>query len=249
MTNVPQPAESSPKINIPASVLKQGKQVAAKLRILINTYPNVYACEVEGKPYPKVEAYQFVAACYQHTPRITSTREVGQDQGFVATAHLLNHDGLVVSGAEAECLRAEPDWASKPTFQLQSMAQTRAGAKAYRNLFAWIMPLAGLSPTPAEEMIGAQSDAPVSRKRSKEMSRVCSNCPNKISAKMYQQTIKSHNRPLCLECRSKVEPQFPNKVNEPSQVPSAVTSIQEGRKQPVTELLDAMPKDEKAYSI
>lgn len=39
-----------------------------------------------------------------------------------------------------------------PMFQLRSMAQTRAGAKALRNALAWVVVLAGFKPTPAEEM-------------------------------------------------------------------------------------------------
>ena len=39
-----------------------------------------------------------------------------------------------------------------PLFQLRSMAQTRANAKALKNRFAWIVVLAGYSATPAEEM-------------------------------------------------------------------------------------------------
>jgi hypothetical protein len=39
-----------------------------------------------------------------------------------------------------------------PLFQLKSMAQTRANAKALKNRFAWIVVLAGYSATPAEEM-------------------------------------------------------------------------------------------------
>lgn len=41
-----------------------------------------------------------------------------------------------------------------PQFQLRSMAQTRAGAKALRNALAWVVVLAGYKPTPAEEMDG-----------------------------------------------------------------------------------------------
>lgn len=39
-----------------------------------------------------------------------------------------------------------------PLFQLRSMAQTRAGAKALRNALAWVVVLAGYKPTPAEEL-------------------------------------------------------------------------------------------------
>lgn len=41
-----------------------------------------------------------------------------------------------------------------PEFQLRSMAQTRAGSKALRNILAWVAVLAGYKPTPAEEMDG-----------------------------------------------------------------------------------------------
>jgi len=39
-----------------------------------------------------------------------------------------------------------------PLFQLRSMAQTRACAKAMRNALAWVVVLAGFKPTPAEEL-------------------------------------------------------------------------------------------------
>ena len=40
----------------------------------------------------------------------------------------------------------------KPLFQLMSMAQTRAEAKALKGVFSWVVVLAGYKPTPAEEM-------------------------------------------------------------------------------------------------
>jgi hypothetical protein len=41
-----------------------------------------------------------------------------------------------------------------PLFQLRSMAQTRACAKALRNVLAWVVVLAGYKPTVAEELTG-----------------------------------------------------------------------------------------------
>lgn len=43
-----------------------------------------------------------------------------------------------------------------PLFQLASMAQTRANAKALRNVLSWVAVLAGAAPTPAEEMDGVK---------------------------------------------------------------------------------------------
>lgn len=42
----------------------------------------------------------------------------------------------------------------KPLFQLRSMAQTRAEAKALKGVFSWVVVLAGYKPTPAEELTG-----------------------------------------------------------------------------------------------
>ena len=44
-----------------------------------------------------------------------------------------------------------------PLFQLRSMAQTRACAKALRNALAWVVVLAGYKPTPAEELPRAET--------------------------------------------------------------------------------------------
>lgn len=44
----------------------------------------------------------------------------------------------------------------KPLFQLRSMAQTRASAKAFRHKLGWVVVLAGYSGTPAEEMTGRE---------------------------------------------------------------------------------------------
>jgi hypothetical protein len=59
-----------------------------------------------------------------------------------------------------------------PLFQLRSMAQTRACAKALRNILAFVPVLAGYAPTPAEEMTyrGSQEAAQeVAAQRMKEM--------------------------------------------------------------------------------
>ena len=50
--------------------------------------------------------------------------------------------------------RVQTGTSPKPLFQLRSMAQTRAEAKALKGVFSWVVVLAGYQPTPAEEMIG-----------------------------------------------------------------------------------------------
>lgn len=60
--------------------------------------------------------------------------------------------GLIIGGGEGTCSRAETRWANADLFAIKSMSQTRAQSRAYRGLLAWIMVLAGYSPTPAEEV-------------------------------------------------------------------------------------------------
>ena len=50
--------------------------------------------------------------------------------------------------------RVQVGTSPKPLFQLRSMAQTRAEAKALKGVFSWVVVLAGYQPTPAEEMTG-----------------------------------------------------------------------------------------------
>jgi hypothetical protein len=88
------------------------------------------------------------------TAKVESTKfiEYGAVQGFEARAIAIRADGMEISAAEAMCLNDEPNWKSKPLFQLRSMSQTRACAKALRNVLAWVVVLAGYRTTPAEEI-------------------------------------------------------------------------------------------------
>lgn len=112
-----------------------------------------------GKTYLQFEDWQTLGRFYGVTAAARSTRyvEYGEGdyaiRGFEATADaLLVGNNQTISSAEAMCLDDEPNWRRKPLFQLKSMAQTRACAKALRNVLAWVVVLAGYAPTPAEEM-------------------------------------------------------------------------------------------------
>lgn len=84
--------------------------------------------------------------------------EIGGVSGFRAKAWAIdNRTGVKVGEAEAYCMRDENNWKAKPTFQLASMAQTRAGSKALRQIFGFVVALAGYEATPAEEMTGEEN--------------------------------------------------------------------------------------------
>ena len=100
----------------------------------------------------KVEAWLTIAAGYGYSPRIAWSRPL-QGGGYEAHAELVDSTGMVIGAGEAECgTEGDANWIGKPAFQQRSMAQTRATVRACRNKLAWVVILAGYSPTPAEEM-------------------------------------------------------------------------------------------------
>lgn len=137
----------------PAQVLEEAKQAAQAVADVVTRKkrPVVF----NGEQYLEFEDWQTVARFYGITAKVKDTKFVQFDKvsGFEATAEaLLVSTGQIISSADAMCLNDERNWSGKPMFQLRSMAQTRACAKALRNVLAWVVVLAGYKPTPAEEM-------------------------------------------------------------------------------------------------
>lgn len=145
----------------PELVLEEAQRAAKAIAQVIENKERKIT--FNGKTYLQFEDWQTLGRFYGVTAVSRSTKfvEFGDDEyairGFEATSDaLLVSTGQIISSAEALCLSDESNWSSKPLFQLKSMAQTRACAKALRNVLAWVVVLAGYAPTPAEEM---ESDA------------------------------------------------------------------------------------------
>jgi hypothetical protein len=133
---------------------------------------------MNGEQYLEFEDWQTVGQFYGYTVKTGDAVAVEIDgvKGAKAHADLIDYrSGLIVGGAEAYCMRDEEKWNTRPKyewqeqpdgdnkrvkiadeavpwFQLASMAQTRAGAKAFSNRLRWVVVLAGYRGTPAEEM-------------------------------------------------------------------------------------------------
>jgi hypothetical protein len=147
--------ESSGDIAInraPEEVLEEAKKVAKALGDVVRNKKKPVI--MNGEQYLEFEDWQTVGRFYGVTAKVISTEfiQYGEVQGFEAKAVAVRPDGMEVSAAEAMCMNDEPNWKSKPLFQLRSMAQTRACAKALRNCLAWVVVLAGYRATPAEEI-------------------------------------------------------------------------------------------------
>ena len=129
------------------------------------------------------EGWQTAGKFYGYTVKTFDAEFIKFDDtwGFKAKAIVVNErTGIEVGGAEALCMSDEMNWKSKPKFQLASMAQTRAGSKALRQILGFVVALAGYSATPAEEMTGDEhvSDIPSVKKMpsTQSASDVCEIC-------------------------------------------------------------------------
>jgi hypothetical protein len=137
----------------PDATLASAQRAAKALQEVVSK--KTKPVKFNGEQYLEFEDWQTVGRFYNVTAEIEWSRfvEFGDAKGFEARAIARNTvSGQVVSAAEAMCLGDEPNWKAKPLFQLRSMAQTRACAKALRNVLAWVVVLAGYRPTPAEEI-------------------------------------------------------------------------------------------------
>lgn len=144
----------------PEAVLREATLAAKALKEVLDgkTRP----VRFNGQTYLEFEDWQTLGRFYGVTAKVTKTEwcDYSGVTGFEAHAVAVRADGAEISAAQASCLTDEPNWNGKPLFQLKSMAQTRACAKALRNVLAWVVVLAGFKPTPAEEMDGVFTPKP-----------------------------------------------------------------------------------------
>lgn len=138
----------------PEDLLVAASEAAKALErvIQLNERPPIM---FNGKRYLEFPHWMTIAKFYHVTVRTFDAiyAEIGGVAGFKAKAEAIDEKtGQIVGSAEAYCLRDEPNWKSKPTFQLASMAQTRAASKALSNKFRFVAIVAGYEGTPAEEM-------------------------------------------------------------------------------------------------
>jgi len=154
----------------PIKTLQDGKRVAKALKDVVTQ--NGWAIQIGGHSYLQFEAWQTIAqfyGCSVSTSEIPEAVKYNEVEGFQAKASILDKKtGTIIGGATALCLNDEKNWINKPLFQLSSMAQTRAGSKALRQMFSWVVVLAGYKPTPAEEMIEEIKPTQISKPKYRE---------------------------------------------------------------------------------
>lgn len=150
--------EKPPALGIfrePEIVLQEAQRAAkALMQVVKSKGPGVW---INGEQFLEYEDWLTLARFYSMTPRLKSVEPCEHEgaKGWKATVDvLLIPTNQVIGSAEAMCLRDEPKWAKRPSFQLSSMAQTRAGSKALASVLRWVVVLAGFKGTPSVEVNG-----------------------------------------------------------------------------------------------
>lgn len=207
----------------PEVVLAEAISAAKALKGIIDSKPRPF--KIRGETYLQYEDWQTIARFYGVTAKVVSTKptKIGDVIGYTARAEaILVANGRVVSAADAMCLNDEPKWNTRPKyqwneernksvkvgeekvplFQLRSMAQTRACAKALRNVLAWVVVLAGYKPTPAEELDGQDEF------NQNQHAAVCAGCAVDLYDEAeIAESRKKFRTAMCKVCIRKMKPQ------------------------------------------
>lgn len=149
--------------------LEFARSVAKEMRYMAEEFNWLVSIPGSDKPHVKVAGWSTMLAMIGVVP-VAEKVELYEVEGFEvarATVQLIRtRDGARVGRGIAMC--GAPDettkdgritWGNRPQFVKVSMALTRATGKAARLSYAWIIEMAGYSPTPAEDMEDFEPDA------------------------------------------------------------------------------------------
>lgn len=132
----------------PAAIIERATQHAKALADVIKDR-KLYS-NIQGKNYVRVEGWTLLGSMLGVFPVLEWTRPI--EKGWMARVEARTLNGQLVGAAEAQCTKDERNWKSRDDYAIQSMAQTRATAKALRIPLGFVMELAGYNATPAEEI-------------------------------------------------------------------------------------------------
>ncbi len=138
----------------PDIVLQRATATADALVRVVRDPKRKLISTISGREFPLVECWTLLGTLVGVFPVCIWSRPVtvGEETGWEARVEAHTRDGAIVGAAEAMCMRSERNWSKRDEYALRSMAQTRATSKALRLPLGFVMTLAGLEATPAEEM-------------------------------------------------------------------------------------------------
>lgn len=135
---------SGPKTNLPAETVKLAEQI----KLFATVTHNVVT--LDGKNYVKAGVYQFIAAQEHILPSFSFDSESTQEEVWCTC--ILRNAGIEVSRATMYADKKELFLRDKPDFAVLGMAQTRAFVRAMKNIYGYLVELAGYQSIAVEEV-------------------------------------------------------------------------------------------------
>ena len=115
-----------------------------------------YIANIQGRNFPRVEWWVTVGNGLNLFPREVSCERFeleGGGYGYETVVEVWNTlTDRMVTRASAICTTAEKAWGKRDEYAVRSMSITRATGKAYRIGLSALAVMAGLEPTPADEI-------------------------------------------------------------------------------------------------
>ena len=217
--------EDEPTELQPQQQANYGHEAAKVLKNIVTTAKT--SVKINGTEYLKFEAWQTIGKFYGSTVSVDWTKPVldkeGNIAGFEAKASVIDKTGRVLSSAESSCGKDEKTWEKRANFQIRSMAQTRACSKALRNVYAWVVVLAGYQPTSVEEMDGVEdkgtnrTEGPLNitpqkagepeeqHTRPKSPACLATGCGKALTDKIYDYSMDKYGVALCYDHQKEMD--------------------------------------------
>ena len=124
-------------------------ELAQKVRAFADKTHNVVT--TDGKSYVKVGAYQYLASLLKITPEFDFEPESTQEEVW-CTCTLRRADGSRLTHATMYADKKEVFLRDKDDFAVLGMAQTRAFVRAMKNIYGYLIELAGYQSVDVEEI-------------------------------------------------------------------------------------------------
>ena len=114
----------------------------------------VYISIIQNNPYPRVEWWTTVGGSLGLFPVVEWTKRIERDDDEIIykSRVTVRHNGMIVTAGESLCSNRETGKEDDDEYSIMSMSETRATSKAYKVGLSMLAVMAGLKPTPAEEV-------------------------------------------------------------------------------------------------
>lgn len=127
----------------------------AKKLLALKTFieTNNLGLDDNGKKYVKVEVWQYLAQQRGLIPTFLSEEtQYGENYGVKTTCILHNASGLEITRSTMIATRDEEFLKDKDRFAVMGLSETRAFARAVKNIYGYLLVALGFNATPWEEI-------------------------------------------------------------------------------------------------